>query len=185
MTEAPSPNHVTATRFSPRILKARAWPTAIGTIAPMWLTIATMPRLGSAKCTLASRPRAGPSTRPMYCARIRHGSSPRTMCTRHVPLRRRRDVLWTKSQPGADRGALVPAARVEAAGDLALLVEEQAPLLDAAVQQHVAEHVDQLGPREPDVRERARRVRLVGESHGHRAYLDPAVRLTTTDFSSV
>ena len=81
MTEAPSPNHVTATRFSPRILKARAWPTAIGTIAPMWLTIATMPRLGSAKCTLASRPRAGPSTRPMYWARIRHGSSPRMMCT--------------------------------------------------------------------------------------------------------
>ena len=77
---------------------------------------------------------------------------------RHVPLRRRGDVLWTKSQPGADRGALVPAARVEAAGDLALLVEEQAPLLDAAVQKHVAERVDQLGPREPDVRERAGRV---------------------------
>ena len=104
---------------------------------------------------------------------------------RHVPLRRRRDVLRTKSQPGADRGALVPATGVEAAGNLPLLVEEQAPLLDAAVQKHVAQHVDQLGPREPDVRERARRVRWRGESHGHRAYLEPAVRLTTTDFRSV
>ena len=31
--------------------------------------------------TLPSRPRVGPSARPMYCAKIRHGSTPRVTCT--------------------------------------------------------------------------------------------------------
>src|SRR5581483_8225361 len=63
--EAPSPNHATATRFSSRMRKASAQPTATGSIAGRCETIAIRPRRASAMWTLPSRPLAGPSTRPM------------------------------------------------------------------------------------------------------------------------
>ena len=61
----PSPNQPTATRFSSRMRKASAQPTATGSIAGRWLTIEIVPSRMSAMWTLPSRPRAGPSTRPM------------------------------------------------------------------------------------------------------------------------
>jgi hypothetical protein len=79
--DAPSPNQPTATRFSSRMRKASAQPTATGSIAGRWLTIAISPRLESAMWTLPSLPFVGPSERPMYCAKTRHGSTPRTMWT--------------------------------------------------------------------------------------------------------
>ena len=63
---APSPNQPTATRVSSRIRKASAKPTTTGSIAGRWLTIAISPSFGSAMWTLPSRPRVGPSSRPMY-----------------------------------------------------------------------------------------------------------------------
>ena len=79
--EAPSPNQPTATRFSSRIRKASAQPTATGSIAGRWLTIASRPRFESAMCTLPSLPLVGPSARPMYWAKIRQGSTPRVTWT--------------------------------------------------------------------------------------------------------
>jgi hypothetical protein len=79
--EAPSPNHATETRFSSRIRKASAHPTATGSIAGRWLTMAMSPRRASAMCTFPSFPCVGPSMRPMNWAKIRQGSTPRTMCT--------------------------------------------------------------------------------------------------------
>ena len=46
-----------------------------------WLTMAISPRRASAMCTLPSLPVVGPSARPMYWAKMRHGSTPRTMWT--------------------------------------------------------------------------------------------------------
>jgi hypothetical protein len=79
--EAPSPYQPTATRLSSRIRKASAQPTATGSIAGRWLTIAIRPRFESAMWTLPSRPWVGPSERPMYWAKIRHGSTPRVTWT--------------------------------------------------------------------------------------------------------
>src|SRR5437763_542547 len=75
--EAPSPYQPTATRFSSRIRNASAHPTATGSIAGRWLTIASRPRFESAMWTLPARPWVGPSDRPMYWAKIRQGSTPR------------------------------------------------------------------------------------------------------------
>ena len=60
---------------------ASAQPTATGSIAGRWLTIASSPSRESAMWTLPSLPCVGPSARPMYCAKIRHGSTPRVMWT--------------------------------------------------------------------------------------------------------
>ena len=79
--EAPSPNQPTATRLSSRMRKASAHPTATGSIAGRWLTIAIRPRFASAMWTLPSLPPVGPPERPMYCAKIRQGSTPRVTCT--------------------------------------------------------------------------------------------------------
>ena len=79
--EEPSPNQPIATRFSSRIRKASAQPTATGSIAGRWLTIAISPRRTSAMWMFPSRPCVGPSARPMYWAKTFHGSTPRTMCT--------------------------------------------------------------------------------------------------------
>ena len=64
--EAPSPNQPTATRASSLIRKASAQPTATGSIAGRWLTIAIIPSRASAMWTLPSLPFVGPSRRPMY-----------------------------------------------------------------------------------------------------------------------
>ena len=79
--EAPSPNQPTATRRSSRMRNASAQPVTTGSMAGRWLTIAIRPSCASAMWTLPSLPRVGPSTRPMYCAKIRHGSTPRVMWT--------------------------------------------------------------------------------------------------------
>ena len=63
--EEPSPNQATATRFSSRIRKASAQPTATGSIAGRCETIAIRPRWSSAMWTFPSLPFAGPSARPM------------------------------------------------------------------------------------------------------------------------
>ena len=123
---APSPHQPSATRGSPRSLKASAQPTATGIIAGRWLTIAIRPSRKSAMCTLPSLPRAKPSARPMYWAKIRHGSVPRVTCTpmsrcTGAPTSSARMALATPTD-----AALVAAAGVEAAGDLALAVEDVA-----------------------------------------------------------
>ena len=56
-------------------------PTATGSIAGRWLTIVWSPSRASPMWTLPSRPLVGPSTRPMYWAKMRQGSSPRVMWT--------------------------------------------------------------------------------------------------------
>jgi hypothetical protein len=77
--DAPSPNQPTATRGSSRMRKVSATPTATGSIAGRWLTIVIVPRRMSPRWTFPSFPLVGPSARPMYCAKIRHGSIPRTI----------------------------------------------------------------------------------------------------------
>src|SRR6059058_5821693 len=124
--DAPSPNQPTATRFSSRMRNASAQPTATGSIAGRWLTIAISPSFESAMWTLPSRPLVGPSARPMYYAKIRHGSTPRT--------------TWTPMS----RCSLVPAARVERAGNLSLPVEDVPALLDPARQHHAAIDAEQV-----------------------------------------
>ena len=94
--------------------------------------------------TLPSLPLVGPSARPMYWAKIRQGSTPRDDVDAHVAVERRADVLRAHRGGDADRGGLVPAAGVERAGDLALLVEDVAALLDPARDQHVAVDAEQV-----------------------------------------
>src|SRR5205823_14713045 len=55
----------------------------------------------------------------------------------HVAVERGADVLVVHRGRDADRSRLVAASRVEGAGDLALLVEDVAALLDSARDQHV------------------------------------------------
>ena len=56
-------------------------PTATGSIAGRWLTIAYSPSRESPMWTFPSRPDIGPSTRPMYWAKTRQGSMPRVTWT--------------------------------------------------------------------------------------------------------
>ena len=76
----PSPNQVIATRCSPRSLKAIARPVATSIMSGSIETMPTQPSVRSPKCTLPSRPRVMPVSRPMYWAKIRAGSTPRMMC---------------------------------------------------------------------------------------------------------
>ena len=62
----------------------------------------------------------------------------------HVAVERRADVLRPHRGRDADRGRLVTPARVERAGDLALLVEDVAALLDAARDEHVAVDAEEI-----------------------------------------
>ena len=61
-----------------------------------------------------------------------------------VAVQRRADVVGAHRGGDPDGGTLVPAARVERAGDLALLVEDVAALLDPARDQHVAVDVEEV-----------------------------------------
>ena len=147
--EAPSPNQPTATRFSSRIRKASAQPTATGSIAGRWLTIAISPSRESAMWTLPSRP----LRRPVGAAHVVGEDPPRLDAAgdvhAHVAVERRADVVGAHRGRDPDGRGLVPAARVERAGDLALAVEDVPALLDAARDQHVA--VDRrAGPRGRD-----------------------------------
>ena len=62
----------------------------------------------------------------------------------HVAVQRRADIVGAHRRRHADRGGLVPAARVERAGNLALLVEDVAALLDAARDEHVAVDAEEI-----------------------------------------
>ena len=62
----------------------------------------------------------------------------------HVALDRRAHVVGAHGGRDADRRRLVAAAGVEAAGDLALAVEDVAALLDPARDQHVAVDLEEI-----------------------------------------
>ena len=62
----------------------------------------------------------------------------------HVALQRAADVVRAHRAPDSDGRRLVAAARVERAGDLALLVEDVPTLLDPARGQHAAIHAEQV-----------------------------------------
>ena len=64
----------------------------------------------------------------------------------HVALDRRADVVRPHRRRDAHRGTFVAAPGVEGAGDLALPVEDVAPLLDPAGDQHVPVDLEQILP---------------------------------------
>ena len=142
--EAPSPNQPTATRLSSRMRKASAQPTATGSIAGRWLTIAIRPRFASAMWTLPSLPPVGPPGAPHVLREDPPGLDAARDVHAHVAVQRRADVLRSHRRCHADRGGLVPAAGVERARDLPLLVEDVAALLDAARHEHVAVDAEEI-----------------------------------------
>ena len=80
----------------------------------------------------------------MYWAKIRHGSTPRVMCT---PMSRWSGVPTSSGahrRRDADGGRFVAAARIERARDLALPVQDVPALLDAAGDQHVAVDAEEV-----------------------------------------
>ena len=62
----------------------------------------------------------------------------------HVAMERSPHVLWPHRRRDADGGGFVAAPGVEGAGNLALAVEDVAPLLDAARDEHVAVGAEQV-----------------------------------------
>ena len=76
----PSPNHVSAARCSPRILKAMARPVATSIMSGSIETIPTQPTRRSPKCTFPSRPPVMPPARPMYWPKMRAAGTPRIRC---------------------------------------------------------------------------------------------------------
>ena len=86
----------------------------------------------------------------------------------HVAVQRRAHVLRAHRGGDADRRGLVPASRVEAAGDLPLLVEDVAALLDAPRGEEVAVDVEEVLAVEAelsDLCERADRFCFPGDRH--------------------
>ena len=106
----------------------------------------TQPFVRSPKCTLPSRPRVMPSSRPMYWAKMRRGSTPRMMWAARSRCRmhRRSWAAIAHVAPGGD--GLLAEPVVEAAGHLALAVERHRALFDAAHHQHRAQQA-RRGPR--------------------------------------
>ena len=85
-----------------------------------------------------------------------------------VAVKRRADVVGLHRRRDPDRGGLVPASRVERAGDLALLVEDVSALLEPARDQHVAvdrQQVLAVETRLPDLGQRADRLRFTRDRH--------------------
>ena len=74
--------------------------------------------------------------------------APRLDATRdvdaHVAVERRTNVVRSHCRRDTDCGGLVAATRVERARNLALLVEDVAALLDAARDEHVAVHAEEV-----------------------------------------
>ena len=105
----------------------------------------------------------------MYWAKTRHGSTPRVTWT---PMSRCSGVP-TSFGPIAvatpDRRALVSSPGVERAGDLPLLVEDVAALLDAARDQHVAVDPEEVLAVEPCVLHLLERAHGLGFTYGHAA----------------
>ena len=94
--------------------------------------------------TLPSRP----LRRPVDAAHVLREDPPRLDAAgdvdAHVAVERRAHVVGPHRGRDADRRGLVPAARVEAAGDLPLAVEDVAALLDPAREEHVAVDAEQV-----------------------------------------
>jgi hypothetical protein len=78
-------------------------------------------------------------------------------------------VLGAHRGGDADRGALVAAARVERARNLALLVEDVAALLDPARDQHVAVDAEEVLAVEARLSDLAQRADRLGFPHCHGA----------------
>ena len=105
----------------------------------------------------------------MYWAKIRHGSTPRTMWT---PMSRCSGVP-TSSAPIAvatpTAAGLVAPSGVERAGDLALAIEDVAALLDPAGHQHVAgrspRRSSRSRPASSNLSQRADRLGFPGDGH--------------------
>ena len=90
-----------------------------------------------------------------------------------VAVQRRGDVVRCHRGRDADGGALVPAPGVERAGDLALLVEDVAALLDPARDQHVLvdrEEVIAVEARLSHLRQRPRGARFARDCHEAELY---------------
>ena len=89
-----------------------------------------------------------PAARPVGPAHVLGEDPPRLGAAgdvdAHVALDRRADVVGPHRGRDAHRGPLVAAAGVEAAGDLALAVEDVAALLDPARDQHVAVDLEEV-----------------------------------------
>src|SRR5213083_1449699 len=100
--EAPSPNQPTATRRSSRIRKASAQPTATGSIAGRWLTIASRPSFESAMWTLPSLRRAVPA--PHVLREDPPGLDTPGHVDAHVAVERRTDVLRAHGGRDSDAG---------------------------------------------------------------------------------
>jgi hypothetical protein len=86
----------------------------------------------------------------------------------HVPVERRAHVVRPHRRRDAHGRRLVPASRVEGAGNLALLVEDVAALLDPARDQHVAvdrQQVLAVEPRLADLAQGADRLCFAGDRH--------------------
>jgi hypothetical protein len=85
---------------------------------------------------------------PVLAAHVLREDPPRLDPTRdvdaHVAVERCADVVRAHRRRDSYRRRLVAAARVERAGDLALAVEDVAPLLDTAGDQHVAVGAEQV-----------------------------------------
>ena len=89
----------------------------------------------------------------------------------HVAVQGGTDVLGAERGGHSHRGSLVPAPRVEGAGDLALLVEDVAALLDPARDQHVPvdrEQILTVETRFADLAQGADRLCFAGNSHATR-----------------
>ena len=111
----------------------------------------------------------------MYCAKIAPRLDAAHDVNAHVAVERRSDVVRPHRRRDAHRRALVPAARVERAGDLPLLVEDVAALLDPARDEHVAVDPEEVLPVEPGVLDLLQRAHRLGFTYRHAAIL-PSVR---------
>jgi len=79
----------------------------------------------------------------MYCAKIPGLDAARDLDA-HVAMERRADVVCGHRGRNADGRGFVSASGVERARDLPLPIEDVAALLDAARDQHVAVHAEQV-----------------------------------------
>ena len=138
----PSPNQVSATRCSPRSLKAIARPVATSIMSGSIETIPTQPTVRSPKCTLPSRPRVMPPSRPMYWPRMRAAPTPRMTCAARSRCRMHSRSRGAHRPRRSGGHGLLAEAVVEGSRHLALPVERHRPLLDAPHHEH--------GPQQPD-----------------------------------
>ncbi len=138
----PSPNQVSATRCSPRSLKAIARPVATSIMSGSIETIPTQPAVRSPKWTLPSRPRVMPPSRPMYWPRMRAAPTPRITCAARSRCRTHSRSRGAHRPRRSGGHGLLPEAVVEGSRHLALPVERHGPLLDAPHHEH--------GPQQPD-----------------------------------